>query len=270
MIARIKKHRRLILIGMIVAMIAFTPFAKPVARWAYYRFIVPPPDKPMLPYGELRIGMDASYPPFGVDIGGELIGLDVDLAKALAEEMGVNIRFINMGYDGLYDSLLADQADIVISALRIDPLHYNEAQYSIPYFNAGQILVRPEDSGINTMEDLEGLHLAVEFGTEGDLEARAWQRRLQELTITSYESAAAALEAVANGEADAALIDAISAGLWLRDHDGTLAAAPDPITYDLYAIAIQVHNHKLGNAINETLQRLLDNGAVTDIIKNWL
>ncbi len=242
--------------------------APPLARWAW-SLISPRADLPMLPYGELRVGIDASYPPFGLDVGGELTGLDVDLARAVARELGVPLHFINMGYDGLYDSLRADQADALFSALRVDPLRFGDARYTPAYFDAGQVLVRPADSELNGMADLEGRNLAVEFGTEGELEARRWQRRLAALAVASYDTASVALDAVLAGEADAALVDAISARLWLREHNG-LAIAPEYVTHDLYAVAVRVENVRLWEAISAALAKLLEDGTVDRIVAGWL
>ncbi len=245
-------------------------FGRPVLRWVWVTFIRPPAEKPMLPYGELRVGVDASFPPFAVDNGnGLLSGLDIDLARAVGERLGVPVRFINMGYDGLYDSLRADQADALFSALRIDPLRLHEARYTTPYFDAGQVLVRPPDTGFDTLPDLEGRRLAVEFGTEGDLEARRWQRRLHVLDILACETAGEALDAVLAGQADAALVDAISARLWLRDHHG-LSLAPAYVTSDPYAVAVQVENVRLWEAINAALAALAENGTLEAIINRWL
>ncbi|MFC1960480.1 substrate-binding periplasmic protein [Chloroflexota bacterium] len=242
---------------------------RPTARWLWHTLSPAGEEQAMLPYGELRVGIDASYPPFGLDINGDLSGLDVDLAEAVAAELNVPLRFINMGYDGLYDSLKADQADALFSALRVDPLRFNDARYTRSYFDAGQVLVRPPGSSINTMHDLEGRWLAVEFGTEGDLEARTWQRRLHQIDIAPFEVAVQALDAVLAGQADAALVDAISAHLWLNDHEG-LAISPIYVTHDLYAVAVQVNNVKLWQAIDQALTTLIEDGTIDEIIARWL
>ncbi len=271
MIARLNalpRRRALVILACVVALFA----AYPAARWVWRAFLRPPVKhwEPLLPYGELRVGIDASYPPFGADPGnGELFGLDVDLAQAVAAEMGAPVRFINMGYDGLYDSLAADQADVLFSALRVDPLRMDEARYTVSYFDAGQVLVRPPQSGLDHMADLDGRALAVEFGAEGDVEARTWQRRLRALNILSFESAAGALEAVLAGQADAALVDAISARLWLRDHAG-LERAPEYVTHDPYAAAVRADNERLWAAINTALTALIERGVVEEIVNRWL
>jgi len=263
-----RRQRALLIVVGLVALFA----AYPAARWVWRTFLRPPIKhwEPLLPYGALRVGIDASYPPFGADPGnGELFGLDVDLARLVAAEMGVPVRFVNMGYDGLYDSLAANQADVLFSALRVDPLRMDAVRYTVSYFDAGQVLVRPPESGLNRMADLEGLALAVEFGAEGDVEARTWQRRLHTLDISAFETAAGALEAVLAGQADAALVDAISARLWLRDHDG-LELAPEYVTHDPYAAAVRADNERLWAALNAALTTLIERGAVEEVVNRWL
>ncbi len=229
------------------------------------------PARPLLPEGVLRVGVDASYPPFAVDPGdGALAGLDIDLARAVAEEMGVALRFVNMGYDGLYDSLRASQVDALFSALCIDPLRTQDVRYTTAYVNAGQVLVHA-GGGPDTPAGLEGGTVAVEFGTEGDLAARRWQRRLHRLTIVPFATAAEALGATAAGEADAAFVDAVSARLWRRDNPASgLVIAPEPITSDLYAAAVRQDNPRLQAAINAALRQLRDNGTLEQITNRWL
>ena len=255
-------------LGLLLVVIA----GGPLLAGAWRVLFAPLP--PMLPEGVLRVGVDASYPPFAVDPGtGVPVGLDIDLARAVADQMGVELRFVNMGYDGLYDSLRASQVDVLFSALRIDPLRTRDVRYTTPYFEAGQVLVRKEGAGIEAPEDLEGRTVAVAFGTEGDEAARRWQRRLHVLTLQPYATAADALAAVGAGEADAAIVDAVSARLWLReaspaDHD--LGLASEPVTSDPYAAAVRQDYPRLHAAINAALQVLDEDGTLQAIISRWL
>ena len=82
-----------------------------------------------------------------------------------------------MGYDGLYDSLKADQVDVVISALLVDPSRLGDVRYARHYFNAGLVLVSPASNPLNSMDDLPGYALAFEYASDADLEARRWLRR---------------------------------------------------------------------------------------------
>jgi mannose-6-phosphate isomerase-like protein (cupin superfamily) len=173
-----------------------------------------------------------------------LSGLDIDLATALAARLDVPLRLVPLGYDGLYAALRADQVDVLLSALRVDPGRMGDVHYTTGYFDAGQVLVRPPESSLDEMPAMDGRVIGVEFGSEGDQTARAWQRRLHILDIQPFETPSAALEAVQSGLADAALVDAIAARLWLRDHPG-LAIAPEYVTHDPYAAAVRPDNSRL-------------------------
>jgi len=227
------------------------------------------PEHPMLPYGELRVGIDPSYPPFGLDLDGELLGLDIDLATALAGRLEVPLRLVPLGYDGLYDALKADQLDVLLSALRVDPGRMGDVHYTTGYFAAGQGLVSPPDSGLDGMPAMDGRVIAVEFGSEGDQTARTWQRRLHALEIQPCETAAAALEAVRSRQADAALVDAISARLWQRDHPG-LVFAPEYVTHDPYAAAVRPDNLRLWEAIDAAIQAMHADGTLENLLSRWL
>jgi len=93
-----------------------------------------PPVREIFPYGEMRVGVDASYAPFAVATAEGLFGLDIDLAQAIAARLGAPVRFVNMGFDGLYDSLKTDQVDVLISALVTDYSRTNEVLYTLPYY----------------------------------------------------------------------------------------------------------------------------------------
>jgi len=228
-----------------------------------------PPLKELFPYGEMRVGVDASYPPFAVATANDLFGLDIDLGRALAERLDIPIRFVNMGFDGLYDSLKADQVDVVISALLIDLSRTGEVRYTRPYYNAGLVLISGPEKPINGMGDLPGNSLAYEFGSEADIVARGWRRRIAPFEIRPYELPMYALEAVRLGEADAALADATSARLYLRDHV-EWKARYRYVTDSLYAIAVRVDRGRTWDAVNRALQLLVDDGTLEAIIGRWL
>jgi ABC-type amino acid transport substrate-binding protein len=250
--------------------------------------------------GVLRVGMDASFPPFEtIAPDGTLVGFDVDLARELARRLGsalpapsgaegIEVQFVaNLPYDGLYDALAVDRVDVVISALVISPARMADFAYSTPYFDAGQVLVvRAAETGtegqspepVEEMTDLSGRTLAVEFGTQGDLEARKWAWRLPDLTVVPYQTAAEALAAVTTGEADAALVDHVSAlavtAETLRvseDPKGfELAIVGDPIVEEPYAVAVHRGSRHLLRAINRALAEMQADGALEALAAKWL
>lgn len=228
----------------------------------------PPSLEQAFPYGELRIGTDPSLPPFADFVDDDLEGFDVALGHALADEMSIQVRFVPMGFDGLYASLIADQVDIVISALRINPTLSNEIAYSNPYFDNGLLLVDEADTQIEQMSDLPNASVAYEFGSLADSEARYWLRRLQPFELLPYELPNYALDAVRLGEADSALIDATSYYLYHNDYPNWESEAHQ-VTHDFYAIATR--GDKLATLIwvNTALEALRERGELQVMIERW-
>jgi polar amino acid transport system substrate-binding protein len=218
--------------------------------------------------GVLRVGVDASYPPFE-DVGpeGELVGYDIDLANEIGRRLGVEVTFANMGYDGLFDAALVGEVDVLISALVAGPEQLGRVEYTTPYFNAGEVLVVPQESPIQTMEDLEGLTLAVEYGSGGDIEARAWERRLASLTIIRHEDPNAAIEAVINEETDAALVDGVTARLAVGAHHDLRLG--DYVTEYLFAAAVAPDSNALHRELDATIWDIIHDGTLTEITRRW-
>lgn len=237
-------------------------------RWhAYER--PGPPLREIFPYGEIRIGVDASYPPFAVATSDDLFGLDIDVGRAIAERLKIPVRFVNMGYDGLYDSIRADQVDVVISALLIDPRRTAEVRYTQPYFNAGLVLVSDALRPVLSAPEIAGQRLAFEFGSVADSEARTWTRRIANFETQPYELPTYALDAVRYGAADAALVDSVSYRLYIKQHPAWPASAS--YTKDaLYAAAVRFDREAMWTAINRALTAIIEDGTLNEIIQRWL
>jgi polar amino acid transport system substrate-binding protein len=117
------------------------------------------------------------------------------------------------------------------------------------------------------MADLEGGVVAVEYGAEGDVQARAWQRRLTSLEVQRLPDPGQALGAVEVGEADAALVDGISARMSADEHPSL--ALVDVVTEDLYAVAVRKDSLELATQLNTVISEMLDDGTVGELEKKW-
>ncbi|NLX11593.1 MAG: transporter substrate-binding domain-containing protein, partial [Chloroflexi bacterium] len=113
----------------------------------------------------VTVGMNAEYPPFEfVDESGEVAGFDVDLMRALAEEAGFEVEFVNTRWDGIFVALQSGEFDAVASAATITEEREEIVDFSNPYFNAGQTIAVLEDRAeeISTVDDLAGLRVGVQ------------------------------------------------------------------------------------------------------------
>lgn len=222
--------------------------------------------------GVLRVGMEANWVPFEyVDGAGQLSGFDVELARMLGERLGLQVQFYpNLSFDGLYDALTAGRVDVVISAVVVDMNRSADFAYSVPYFEAGQVLV-VKGAGVDEVHDLGGRVLAVELGAAGDTLARRWARRLEGLTLYHTESVQAALDAVATGQADAALMDRASALMALKiDPEGDLRLSAEPVTDERYAVVTLKENRGLLGAVNDALDDMRRDGTLVQLEHKWL
>lgn len=227
--------------------------------------------------GVLRVGMDASFPPFeAVAADGSLVGFDVDLARELSRRLGAEPQFAaNLPYDGLYDALRARRVDVVISALVVNPARTADFAFSRPYFDAGPVLVlRQGEESIRSVTDLRTDRMgersvAVVLGTPGDRTARGWARRTGQLAVVQYPTAAEALNALEEGEADAVLVDHVSA-LQAIGGGGNLTVVGEPIIEVPYAVAVRADSRRLLREINRALEAMEADGTLGTLVAKWI
>jgi ABC-type amino acid transport substrate-binding protein len=226
----------------------------------------------------MRVGMDASWPPFEfIDDDGQTVGLDVDLTQAIGQRLGVKVEFVNVGFDSLYDALYVGRFDAIVSALPYDPLLYGDVAYSISYFNAGQVLVVRADETemsesanqqISEVNDLSGKRLGVELASEGDVVGRQFQKKTEDLSLQSYMAPQDVLWALKEGEVEAAIVDAVSACQFITA-EGSIQVVGDPLTDELYVIAVRLDSPLLLKAINEALVEMREDGTLERLQEKW-
>jgi polar amino acid transport system substrate-binding protein len=236
--------------------------------WLLRDLILPQP--PLLPMGVLRVGVDPSSPPFAYyDADGALVGLEIDLAQALGEQLGVPVQLVALGFDGLYDALRADQADVLIAAISPDPQRTADVIYSRPYFDNGLLLVSPTDEPLPDMSAVAERNLALAFGSSAHAEADRWLRRIATFAIRPYELPSYTLDAVRLNQADAALVSATDTLLYLRAHPDWQAHTVY-VTHAPYVAAISGRNGRLAAAIDDAMGKLQNNGTLANLTARWL
>jgi ABC-type amino acid transport substrate-binding protein len=221
--------------------------------------------------GVLRVASDPSFPPFEfVNPAGEMDGLDVDLARAVAEHLGVQAHFVTTGYDALYDALTAGRADVIVSALYPDPARSQGFHFSHAYFNAGYVLVVREGSDVAALDDLAGRSVACTFGTTGHVEVlHLMSLMASPPVVLTVDDPIALLQLLYTGEADAVVTDRVSA-LMAASKDATLRILDPPVTDEPYVMAVRKEDSSLARAIDEALEVLDENGTLTELLEMWM
>ncbi len=219
--------------------------------------------------GSWRVGMDPSFPPFEMlDETGQPVGLDVDLARAMAQEWGLELEIVSLGFDGLVDALLAGKIDSVVSALPYDPRLTQDIAYSPPYFEAGVRLVVPQGSPIQDVQGLAGMRVAVEWGSAGDAVGRRLRREEPSIQLILRPSPEEAVAALLAGDADALLIDGVTLGL-AQAQGAAIQAVGPPLESDPYVIALPLDAPVLQERVRAALASLRESGALARLEARW-
>lgn len=222
--------------------------------------------------GALSVVSDASYPPFSaVDADGNWFGFEVDLAEEIGRRWGVQVNFENLTYDALLGAVVTGRDDVVISAFVAQPERGREVAYTLPYFVGGTVAVirsSGERMGADPVTWAAGKTLAVEYGAGGDALARLWARRAAGITVTPQPTAAEALQVVAAGGADAAVVDVIAAYDFLRAHP-ELKLAGSPLEPEPYVMAVNIRSRTLHSELQKVLIEMEHDGALPALRVKW-
>ena len=226
--------------------------------------------------GIITFATDPTYPPFEtLDADGNFFGFDIDLARAIAERLGLKAEFEAVSYDGLIGTLVVGRDDAIISAFVIQPERGKEASFTPPYFNTGVALVtRAGQAGrfalsYDVQKWAAGKTLAAEYGSQGDALIRKWSRLVAGLTPISSPDAAAAMQAVIDGQADGALVDAVTAFEFLQSRAGLKIAAPIHEADVPYAIAVSAKSPMLLRELTRVLNEMEADGGLGELRVKW-
>src|SRR5882762_9067917 len=216
--------------------------------------------------GELRVGTDATYPPFESSEGGDFSGFDIDLGRAIARELGVRATYINSGFDGIFPALQNGTFDVVISSVTITPERSASMLFSDPYYDSGQLIVVNQDrQGIATPDDLKGKTVGVQINTTAqfDLEKK------EGVKVAKYNTIDLALLDLQNKRIDAVVIDAPVAKYMIFQSFHDLKTVGRRFTDEKFGIALAQGSDDLLLEINKALKKIKETGEYDRIHEKW-
>lgn len=210
---------------------------------------------------KLVVATSPDFPPFESLEGGEVVGIEVDILKKVAEKMGMELDLQQMDFDSVIPGVQAGKFDVGMSGITVTDKRKENVDFSSVYFMAAQAIVVTADSGIIGKADLEGKKVSIQTGTTA--EEYCMGNGYEVLAFTANNDAAAALTA---GKVDA----------WVVDNEVALAMAPElgltvldeAMTSEPYAFAFQ-KGSELVAPFNEALDALLADGTVEQIFQQY-
>jgi polar amino acid transport system substrate-binding protein len=219
----------------------------------------------------LVIATDATWPPMEfVNEQKEIVGFDIDLMKEAAKEGGFTVEFKNTAWDGIFAGLAAGKYDAVMSSVTITDERKQTMDFTIPYINAGQVLiVRADTSGVTVLADLKGKSAGAQIGTTGYFEIE----KVQGVTPKAYDELGLAIEDLTNKRIDGVVADTpIAADFALQNpnYKDKLKIVGEPFTDEFYGVAVQKGNTEVLDALNKGLKAVLDKKIDEKVKDKWL
>lgn len=224
----------------------------------------------------IRIATNATWPPMeSVDEEGNLVGFDIDLMQAVAEAGGFTYEFVNIAWDGIFDGLQTGKYDAVMSAVSITDERMQTMDFSVPYYNAGQVLVVKRlwfifdwFDGRNSIEHFINQTIGALIDSTG---AEAVQT-VSDVNLKTYQKIEDAFTDCFSEEIQAVMADGPTAGVFVKDtaYENTLKVIGAPFTEEHYGIAVKKGNAQILQAIDRGLSRVLESDTYNEIVNEWL
>lgn len=225
----------------------------------------------ILETGTLRVGMSGEQPPLNMTAKtGEIVGLEVALAKALAAAMGVRAEIVRIPFPKLLDSLEADEIDLIMSGMTITAQRNLRVVFVGPYFVSGQsLLSKSTDLLAAKVDDLD--LPTIRLAALSSSTSEAWVRgALPRATLVATQSLDAGIQLVIEDQVDAFVADQeICYFAMLRNPGSGLATRAEPFTVEPIGIALPPDDHQLTNLISNYLGALEMQGALLRARSYW-
>ena len=212
--------------------------------------------------GEIVMLTNAAFPPFEyLADDGSVQGVDADIAQAVADKLGVELKIVDMDFDSIVNSLKAGKGDFAAAGMTITEERLKQVDFSDEYVTSSQMVVVRADSDLEGDKAaidaaLSGKSIAVQAGTTGDWYAGGDETTgstIEKSNVLQYKSATEAALHLANGKADAIIIDQKPAEAIVAANDGKLKVLDTKLTDEQYAFAVQKNQEDLLAVINEVV-----------------
>ena len=228
---------------------------------------------PELEDGKLTVGSDIAYAPIEFYIEGTETpdGLDIDMAKAIADVLGVEVEFVNSGFDGLIGALGTEDFDVVMSAMTVTDKRSKEIDF-VPYIDVGTGILVPagNPNDIASLEDLCGLTVSVQVGTiQVDQLEAANESCDEEINIVTFDTNPLAVEDLRTGGADAQLADFPVTFVDAEASEGDLEVLDVQIDPEPYGIGVRKSSAELKAVLEKALDAMQASGDYASILEKW-
>ncbi len=223
--------------------------------------------------GKLTMSTNASFPPYEmVADDGSFEGIDIEVAGAIAQKLGLELQVDDMGFDAALQAAQTGKSDMVMAGVTVTEERQAVMDFSNSYANGVQVVIVKEGSPIQTVDDLANANMiGCQMGTTGYIYCSDTPENggFGEDHVTPYDDGAAAVQALMNGQIDAVVIDNMPAQEYVAANPG-LKILDGEFTNEDYAIGVAKGNTALLDAINGALEELTNDGTIQSIVDKYI
>ena len=217
--------------------------------------------------GKLVMATNAEFPPYEYHDGDAIVGIDAEIAKAIADELGMELEIEDIAFDSIIPEIVSGKADMGLAGMTVTEDRMQSVDFSDTYAKASQKIIVTEDSEIASPDDLKGVIVGVQLGTTGDIYVSDLEA--DGTTVERYNKGFEAVQALSQGKIDAVVIDGEAAKTFVAETEG-LKILEESVTDEEYAIAVKKGNTELLEKINGALKTLKDNGTLDEIVAKYI
>lgn len=223
--------------------------------------------------GKLIMATNAAFPPYEYIEGDKIVGIDAEIADAIAKKLGLTLEIVDMEFDSIIESVKSGKADIGLAGMTVTDERKEEVNFTASYATGVQVIIVNEGSKITTADDLfaDGAKtlIGVQRNTTGDLYT-TWDLEDEgKATIERYSKGADAVQALKTGKVDCVVIDNEPAKAFVAEVEGLKILETEYITEE-YAAAMSKSNEALYKAVDKALQELIADGTIKGIIEKYI
>lgn len=221
--------------------------------------------------GEFVVGLDDTFAPMGFrDEKGEIVGLDIDLAKEVGKRMGVKVVFKPVEWDGIIMSLNNGDIDVIWNGLSITEKRKEQIGFSKPYINDRQVIMIQNNSSIKSKKDLAGKVVAIQMGSTSEDAIKTEPEVMKTFKeLKKYGNYAEALMDLKIGRVDAVVIDEIVGRYYANKKSGTYKFLDENFGEQPMGVGVRKADTSFKEELDKTLDQMKADGTTAKLSKKW-
>ena len=216
--------------------------------------------------GTLVMATNATFPPYEYVDGEDYAGIDVEVAQAIADELGMELEIQDIDFNSIIPAIESGKADVGIAGMTKTPEREKNVNFSESYATGIQSIIVKEDSDIAGPDDLEGVKIGVQESTTGHIYC---EDDYGADNVIAYTAGANAIEALKTGKVDAVVIDNQPAKEFVKANEGLKVLDTDYVEEE-YAIAIAKDNEELLEKVNGVIKQMKEDGSLQAILDKYI